>query len=293
MPDPSRADQQIIEENALLRQRIKDLEHSDAGRERAETAHREDEQRHRDYITNAPYGVFVADDRGRYVEVNPSACRITGYDEHELLSMGIPDLLFEDEREDSLRHFEALGRDGTAYGELVFRSKSGERRWWSVSAVRLSDTRYLGFCSDITDRKHAESEAQQSEACYRDLFDANPHPMWVFDVQTLRFLAVDDAAVAQYGYSRDEFLSLTIEAIRPAADLAHLHDTLDRASVNPGVDKTRARHRKRDGTVINVEIASHGLEFGGRRARLIVAHDVLDLPASPHGTSGARPAGRV
>jgi PAS domain S-box-containing protein len=130
-------------------------------RKRAEDALRESEQRHRDYLAHSPYGVFVADEQGRCVQVNPAACSITGYSEKELLSKSVSDLHGEESREDATRHFQAVVHEGKATGELKFRPKSGESRWWLVSAVKISDTRFLGFCNDITDRKEADAKLNE------------------------------------------------------------------------------------------------------------------------------------
>jgi PAS domain S-box-containing protein len=130
-------------------------------RKQAQDALRESEQRHRDYLAHSPYGVFVADEQGRYVQVNPAACSITGYSEKELLSKSVADLHGEEGREDAARHFQAFVREGKSTGELKFRPKSGESRWWLVSAVKISDTRFLGFCNDITDRKDAEAKLKE------------------------------------------------------------------------------------------------------------------------------------
>ena len=133
-------------------------------RKQNEAALRESEERHREYIMNSPYGVFATDAQGRYLQVNPSACRITGYEERELLAMSISDLLFEDSRPQGLLHFQQLVDEGKSQGEMPFRPKSGEKRWWSVTAVRLSGTRFLGFCNDITDRKQAEKQRTHLQA---------------------------------------------------------------------------------------------------------------------------------
>ncbi len=133
-------------------------------RKQNEAALRESEERHREYIMNTPYGVFATDERGRYLQVNPSACRITGYEERELLAMNMSDLLFEDSRPQGLLHFQKLVDEGKSQGEMPFRPKSGEKRWWSVTAVRLSGARFLGFCNDITDRKQAEEQRSHLQA---------------------------------------------------------------------------------------------------------------------------------
>ena len=137
-------------------------------RKRAEEALLESERRHRDYLTHSPYGVFVVDAQGRLVQVNPAADRITGYSEKELLSMSVLDLHGEDSRTDAERHFQTVLRTGHASGELKFRTRSGESRWWLVSAVKISDTRFLGFCNDITERKQAEETLRKSEKDLRE-----------------------------------------------------------------------------------------------------------------------------
>ncbi len=125
-------------------------------RKMAEVALKESEERFKSYIENSPEGVFIADERGCYLEVNPGACRITGYEKEELLAMQISDLLPPEFNETGLKHFKELIEYGHAFGELLFRHKDGSLRYWSVDAVRLTPTRFIGFVKDITDRKVAE-----------------------------------------------------------------------------------------------------------------------------------------
>ncbi len=117
-----------------------------------------------------------------------------------------------------------------------------------------------------------ETLAEQGRR-YRLLFDSNPHPMWVYDLETLRFLMVNNAAVRHYGYSFEEFLSMTIADIRPPEDIPGLLKNVSR--VVEGIDYAGTwRHRKKDGTIIFVDIISHVLELGGRKAELVMAHDI-------------------
>jgi len=138
--------------------------------------------------------------------------------------------------------------------ELRMRCADGQWRWMKVRSrpQREPDgqTLWHGVAMDVTDRKHAEEKLQQSEARYRELFEANPHPMWVYDMQTLSFLAVNDSAVAHYGYSREEFLAMTIRDIRPPEELPKLLENFLR--VKGGVDKAGVwAHCKKDGSRIS------------------------------------------
>ena len=116
---------------------------------------------------------------------------------------------------------------------------------------------------------------ETSEKQYRLLFENNPMPMWVFDRDSLDFIAVNEAAIRHYGYSRHEFLSMTIADIRPNEDVSRLMSSVARR-VRGLSESELWRHRKKDGTIIQVEITSHPITMDGRDAELILAHDVTE-----------------
>ncbi len=110
---------------------------------------------------------------------------------------------------------------------------------------------------------------------YRLLFENNPLPMWLYDADSLRFLDVNHAALRGYGYTREEFLSMTIKDIRPPEDVPLLLEDVAKAA--PGrLDVGYWRHRKKDGSVIDVEVSADDFLLGGRRARLVIARDVTE-----------------
>ena len=114
---------------------------------------------------------------------------------------------------------------------------------------------------------------------YRLLFSNNPVPMWVYATDSLRFLAVNDAALASYGFSRDEFLTMTLRDVRPPEDVA----SLERITHGlPGrYHKTGEwRHRRKDGTVFPVEITSHTVQWEGQAARLVLITDITERRAA-------------
>jgi two-component system cell cycle sensor histidine kinase/response regulator CckA len=122
-------------------------------------------------------------------------------------------------------------------------------------------------------QRETEEALRRSEERYRLLFDKNPLPMWVYDIETLRFLAVNTAAIEHYGFSEDEFRAMTIKDIRPAEEVPTLLENLSKADdVIDRVDEWR--HQKKDGTIINVEVTSHELIFDEKRARLVLVNDI-------------------
>jgi two-component system cell cycle sensor histidine kinase/response regulator CckA len=129
--------------------------------------------------------------------------------------------------------------------------------------------------SGMGERKTAERELRESEERYRSLFETNPNPMWIYDLETLSFLAVNSTAVGHYGYSQDEFLAMTIKDIRPSEDIPALMDDLSEKTddVNKSI---QWRHRKKEGTLIDVEITSHELTWLRHRAKLVLINDITE-----------------
>jgi signal transduction histidine kinase len=123
--------------------------------------------------------------------------------------------------------------------------------------ARLAEWERAGVADQPPPGEAAEEAAGDSEARYRVLFDHNPQPMFVYDDAGLRFLAVNDAAVAHYGYTRDEFLAMAVADLGLPGDAGH-------------------KHRKKSGERIDVETDAHRIQFGDRPAWLMVVTDVTE-----------------
>jgi PAS domain S-box-containing protein len=121
----------------------------------------------------------------------------------------------------------------------------------------------------------AVEEDEHSRAVWRVLFDSHPQPMWVFDTETLEFLAVNEAAIRHYGYSREEFLGMTIKDIRPPEAVPALMEKLDQP-VEAWDSSGVWIHCLRDGSRIEVVVTTHEVPIPGRPARLVQVEDVTE-----------------
>jgi len=195
--------------------------------------------------------------------------------------------IFEDDLEQVNQHVAQLlqGNSGVCHNRNYHKDGSIVYCEWYNSALLDEQGKLVSILSlvqDVSERHRMEAERlqfqlvlQEKEASYRQLFESNPHPMWVYDLETLQFLAVNAAAVAKYGYSETEFLSMTIADIRPPEEVPRLLENL--ASTTDGLDFAGIwQHQLKDGRLILVEIVSHTLEFSGRQAELVLANDITD-----------------
>lgn len=118
---------------------------------------------------------------------------------------------------------------------------------------------------------------QASEDKYKTLFNKSPLPKWIYEEESLRFLEVNDTAIREYGYSREEFLQMTIADIRPPEDIEKLMLDVDGIRGRPDAYRhSRWRHIRKDGEIIDVEITAHAIDFEGRPSRMVVVNDITD-----------------
>ncbi len=231
-------------------------------------------------------GVIVANRTGLITRMNPVAESLTGWCEAEALGKPLGEvfsILHEETREAVRNPVETALGEGMMTGlaeHTLLLARDGTERMIAGNGAPIRDARgrmagvVLVF-RDRTEERAAREALRESEERYRQLFLSNPHPMWVYDLETLDFLAVNDAAVSHYGYSREEFLGMTIADIRPPEDVPRLWRSVN--AVSEGIDFAGEwRHIKKDKSLILVEIACHTLEWRGRRAELVLATDVTD-----------------
>jgi two-component system cell cycle sensor histidine kinase/response regulator CckA len=183
--------------------------------ERTENALRQSEQKFRNYIERAPDGVFMVDDTGRYVEVNNAACRIIGHSREEILNMSVHDLIAEESSEDGLAHFKKVMETGAAMSDIWHKHKDGSNRCLTINAVKLSETKVLGFAKDITERKRAKMALLESEARYRAFFEASAEGILIADLETRIFKYANPSICRMLGYTENELITLGVADIHP------------------------------------------------------------------------------
>jgi diguanylate cyclase (GGDEF)-like protein/PAS domain S-box-containing protein len=122
------------------------------------------------------------------------------------------------------------------------------------------------------ERQRLEGGLRQSVEEHRALFENNPFPVWVYDAYTLRFVAVNAATIHEYGYSREEFLRMTLMDIQPPEEAEKLIPAIE-AAKGTGLVVYEWRHRRKDGTVFDVEVNAQAIDFRGRQARIVLARD--------------------
>ncbi|CAN1211498.1 hypothetical protein TUMEXPCC7403_14945 [Tumidithrix helvetica PCC 7403] len=170
---------------------------------------------------------------------------------------------------------------------LLAAQECAQPRHWEPSAVELLQqlATHIGIAlqqatvltqmqTELAQRQKVEAALSRSEVQYRFMFENNPNPMWIYETDTLAFLAVNRAAIAHYGYSEADFLTMTIKDIRPAEDVHKLEGVL--SNLQSLSYSGEWRHRKQDGTIVDVEIASHLIDWEGKPARFSLVKDISD-----------------
>ena len=235
------------------------------------------EASYRDLVEHATDMIFTQDLSGRLTSINAAVTRFLGRDSDQLIGQSFASTFgvisegngFIDGRENSdsseFRH------------QFVVRSAAGEDRWLDLilSPIKdkLDDTvGYRGLARDVTVRKKFETALKDSEERYRLLFESTPQPIWVYNEETLRFLAVNEAATRIYGYTKEQFLSMTVHDIRPKEDIPALLIKNE----NELVLSSPWRHETSDKRTIYVELSSHPIVFDGKNSRLVIVNDVTE-----------------
>ncbi|MCF8338199.1 MAG: PAS domain S-box protein [Bacteroidales bacterium] len=230
--------------------------------------------------------VIATDNDGKVQCLNPVAEKLTGWKENQARDKNLEEvfkIINENSREEVLSPVKKVLDKGIVVGlanHTLLISKDGKEIPITDSGAPIRDEQniikgvVLVFRDQTQERKRKKL-LENSEKRYKYLFENNPVPMWIYDPESLKFLMVNDAAVHSYGYSKDEFLNMTIKDIRPAEDI----DALEGDEKNTTATYNKAgiwRHIIKSGEIIYVEINSHLVDFENKKARLVLVANVSE-----------------
>ena len=246
-------------------------------RKRTEEALHESERRMANVFRVVQAGIVVSRLGDQtIVDVNEEWLKLVGWPRDEVIGKTTAELgVFVSPSSRAWLFAQLLTTGIIAPAEALIRRRDGTTAVCLVSAgtSTISGENCVSVWQDVTALHEAAAALRGSEARYRLLFENSPLPKWLYAADTLAFLAVNDAAVRHYGYSREEFLRMTIKDIRPPEAVDALLASALTDSGGTAADGLW-KHRKKDGTEIEVEISGHSFLVDGRGARLVVAQDV-------------------
>ena len=229
-------------------------------------------------IGSLPGVFYFFDANGRFIRWNREFERVTGYTSREIENMHPTDFFGEESKAYISQRIEMVFMEGINDAEASFLTKDGRRIPYYFKAVLINfegKPCLLGTGIDIAERKKAEEELISSEQKYKFLFESNPLSMWMLSLPDYNVIDVNSVALLKYGYTRKEFLNLSIADFRPREDVDRFKantNTSFRGIHHAGV----WRHLKKDGTIIYVDIYTHDFYYKGQQTRLVLANDITE-----------------
>jgi PAS domain S-box-containing protein len=228
--------------------------------------------------------VTIMNGEGVYTYVSPSVEQVMGYAPAELIGQKTYAHIHPDDVPSVTQSFETVLANPSQPVRVEYRCRHKDGGWYRHEAHcqnQFDDPDIGGLvahCRDVTERWQAAEDLRDSEKQYRLLFHGNPNPMWVFDLETLKFLEVNEAAIRHYGYSREEFLGMTFMDIRVVEHASQPEN----AVVNPAENGVIWRHRRKNGSILDMEVRWSPMAFRNRFAALTLATDVTERRQVEH-----------
>lgn len=254
-------------------------------RKLSEVALKESEAQYRQLFIEDLTGNYIADMNGRVLLCNPAFAHMFGFRKPEDVWNSRKFNVFSEKKYLAKQINQLKRGKKISLHERVVTSIGGMKKTVleNLAGRYDSDGKLMsihGYMLDITGMKTAEEALKLSEEQYRVLFYENPLPMWIFDFETLKFIAVNDSAVKHYGYSRKEFLCMTLYDILSEAEKTvyrkYREKIIRQKKQKTAADAGTWKHLKKSGEIIDVEITRRPVEFEGKEAVLILSNDVTE-----------------
>lgn len=250
---------------------------------KAEAKLEENTKYYQSILENSFDGVSIIDVEGNVKYQTPSVEKIIGYPKDSRVgSSALSFIAHEDlpKAQTILRQL-LSGEIKEAKTTLKYNRGDNEVRYLDLyTKSMINDPLVNGIVvnfRDITEKHQIENKLIESEEQYKLLFLHNPVPVFIYNVDNLQYLQVNDAAVERYGYSREEFLTMTLKDIRPKEDIQKVLDDIAKVDKGEQEKKQIWRHLTKDGSVIYVEISAVNIRYNGQKARMSIANDVTNM----------------
>jgi PAS domain S-box-containing protein len=246
---------------------------------RAEETIRRSEEFYRTILENSSDIQLISDSKGITTYTSSSILRNFGFSKEELTGKTRNDFWHPDDMERNQQKILDLAtKPGSSISvEVRCLDKENKYRWCEA---RISNELhnpvihgYVSNYSDINERKLAEQKLVESEELYRSLFNKSPLPIFVADKEGLQYLEVNDTAIELYGYSREEFLKLTVFDVRSESDHLYLQGIVDQGTL-PLTENNGVHHIKKNGEIMTVDVALDTINYKGKEAYLVIVNDI-------------------
>jgi PAS domain S-box-containing protein len=231
-------------------------------------------------VEQSPVAILITDPEGTIEYANPKLCESTGFSKDELIGQNPRIWNSHEKSEEELKELWDTIKSGNEWkGEFHNRNNKGELYWEhaTISSIKNEKneiTHFLGIKEDITLRKILEEKTIESEKRYRDIFLANPIPAFIYYEDTFEIIEVNEAAVVNYGYTREEFSRMTLKDIRPPEDVPEFIE-MTREFRSDVFHSATNNHMRKDGTIFQADLTSHALaDKNGRKTRLVMSVDI-------------------
>jgi PAS domain S-box-containing protein len=227
------------------------------------------------FNTSADLFSIISND-GFFIEVNAAWKSTLGYSKEDLVGKPFEKFLHPDDIEKTSLEFVNMVKGQEVINFIRrYRASDGSYKWleWK-GKVSEKNNRIYAVSRDVTIEKQLETELLSGKEIYKEIFYSNPNPMWIFDLETLAFLEVNQTTIDQYGYTKEEFLSLTLKDITPEEDMPALMSSAIKAISEYNADHELWRHITKSGEIIFAELSAKSLIYEGKKARSVIINNI-------------------
>ena len=246
----------------------------------AEEELKQSEEKYRSFFENSIDAILLTVTDGRVLAANPAACKMFQMTEKEICKAGRKGLVSMEDKEFE-KIIEQRNKNGKVKAEVTFRRKDGSNFLGEMSSsifhTCLGANRTSMIIRDISERVKAEEALKISEENYRFLFEYSSNPKWIFDLETGRIVDVNDTAVKHYGYTREEFIGMLTNDLKPPEELARIGEIQKNLKNMEGLIHFGIFSQvKKDGTKILAEVSGHKCIFRDKKCMVISSFDVTE-----------------